>query len=506
MPTRRDLLKLALAVPAAELLGSALPARADAQEPAQEKAMASGTVMFADFEGGTWDGWKVEGDAFDPAPATDALFPGKMKGFGGKGFVCTFSPEKGYAATGKATSKEFTIEKPFITFKIGGGKFPGKACLNLVVEGEIVRTETGDGTGRLVDASWDVSELIGKKAHFEIVDATDSQQRGYVLVDDVAFADRSLNLSDLQIETGPLLEKFGIDAPVFVQRSTVPFRVGEINDLEPLFDFGISPTLLTRLINAVCITSYRIPHLPGRTIPQTAAILCDIAEKAISDAGVAKKTKFLIDWIKAEAICAYVFSNIIFDAEGRQINTPQYYANQERPFMIFSWEKPLAFCSGFSKITSELAFEAGLKCCTINGRCRWSNGEVADGDNHSWVLFDFGNNIRVPADVTPMHPIDTKNTSVKSKINWHCLPCTRRSWEIVMRMHWPSQIRWAPEGNFVSGGVPMIGDRGQHNAKMDIKLFEQNFKEWKSINDQSYWDLEKFYMNRTYEKYQKSHF
>ena len=190
MPTRRDLLKFALTLPAAEIFSSALPAHADAQEPSQEKAVASGTVMFADFEGGTWDGWKVEGDAFGPAPATDALFPGKMKGFSGKGFVCTFTPEKGYAATGKATSKEFTIEKPFITFKIGGGKFPGKACLNLVVEGETVRTETGDGTGRFVDASWDVAELVGKKAHFEIVDATDSQQRGYVLVDDVRLDSR----------------------------------------------------------------------------------------------------------------------------------------------------------------------------------------------------------------------------------------------------------------------------------------------------------------------------
>jgi CubicO group peptidase (beta-lactamase class C family) len=192
MLPRRDLLKLALTLPAAELLGSALPTRAGAQEPSQEKAVASGTVMFADFEGGTWDGWKVEGDAFGTAPATDALFPGKMKGFGGKGFVCTFSPEKGYAATGKATSKEFTIEKPFITFKIGGGKFPSKACLNLVVGGEIVRTETGDGTGRFVDASWDVSELVGKKAHFEIVDATDSSQRGYVIVDDLVLSRQSL--------------------------------------------------------------------------------------------------------------------------------------------------------------------------------------------------------------------------------------------------------------------------------------------------------------------------
>ena len=175
LSTRRRFLRSALVLP------SALAASAYAQETKNTPP-----VSFADFENG-WDDWTVEGLAFDTRPATNALFPGKISGFGGRGFVCTLHPRRGNAATGKAVSRPFTIDKPFITFKIGGGNFPGQACLNLVVDGKIERTATGDGTANLSEKSWDVSALVGKKARLEIIDDTVSDQRGYVLVDDIAF-------------------------------------------------------------------------------------------------------------------------------------------------------------------------------------------------------------------------------------------------------------------------------------------------------------------------------
>lgn len=125
-------------------------------------------------------------------PATDALFPGKIGGFTGRGFLCSLHPKKGNAATGKATSPEFTIEKPFITFQIGGGNHPGEACVNLVVDGKVERTATGDGTPNLSAASWDVSALTGKKAKIEVVDSTKSDERGYILVDDIRFRHQAI--------------------------------------------------------------------------------------------------------------------------------------------------------------------------------------------------------------------------------------------------------------------------------------------------------------------------
>ena len=157
------------------------------------EAQTGKTVLFENFEDG-WGDWTTSGTAFGARPATDTLFPGKITGFNGRGFVCTLSPRSGNAAFGKAVSREFVIEKPFITFKIGGGHFPswepaGQASLNLVVDGAVERSTTGDNTARLSPGAWDVSPLIGKKAHLEIVDATASNERGYLLVDDIAFAD-----------------------------------------------------------------------------------------------------------------------------------------------------------------------------------------------------------------------------------------------------------------------------------------------------------------------------
>ena len=104
MSSRHTFLQSALFLP------SLLAAHAFAQD-----TNTAPSAPFADFENG-WGDWTLEGDAFGSAPATDALFPGKIRGFGGRGFLCTLHPRKGNAATGKAISREFTIEKPFITF------------------------------------------------------------------------------------------------------------------------------------------------------------------------------------------------------------------------------------------------------------------------------------------------------------------------------------------------------------------------------------------------------
>ena len=79
----------------------------EASLPAQTKE-----IVFADFENGTYGDWTLEGSCWTPEPYSDRLFPGKITGFHGKHFLCTFHPARGTNATGKATSKEFTLERP----------------------------------------------------------------------------------------------------------------------------------------------------------------------------------------------------------------------------------------------------------------------------------------------------------------------------------------------------------------------------------------------------------
>ncbi len=156
-------------------------------------ARAASDVVFADFEGKDYGAWKAEGTAFGKAPAAGTL-PIQMKvdGFHGKGLVNSFNG--GDKATGKLTSPEFAIERKFITFLIGGGGWEGKTCMNLLVDGKIVRTATGPntkpgGSEALAPQWWYVSEFAGKSAHIEIVDVATGGW-GHINVDYIVFSDQ----------------------------------------------------------------------------------------------------------------------------------------------------------------------------------------------------------------------------------------------------------------------------------------------------------------------------
>lgn len=131
-------------------------------------------IVIADFEGSDYGSWQVTGKAFGPGPARGTL-AGQMEvsGYEGKGLVNSFFDGDG--TTGTLTSTPFKIERKYINFLIGGGMHPGKACINLVIDGTVVRTATGPndrpgGSEALDWAGWDVSDLQGRTARIQIVD------------------------------------------------------------------------------------------------------------------------------------------------------------------------------------------------------------------------------------------------------------------------------------------------------------------------------------------------
>lgn len=131
-------------------------------------------LLLADFEGDTYGSWKTTGEAFGPGPAKGRL-PGQMAvdGFKGAGLVNSFF--KGDGSTGSLTSPPFTVERKYIAFLIGGGRHPGKACINLLVDGKVVRSSTGSneiagGSEALIQDSWDVLEFQGRQAVLQVLD------------------------------------------------------------------------------------------------------------------------------------------------------------------------------------------------------------------------------------------------------------------------------------------------------------------------------------------------
>ena len=148
-------------------------------------------IVFADFEGGDYGDWKIEGEAFGQGPAKGTLEKQQLvSGYRGKGLVNSFLGGSDQLQ-GKLISPEFTIERPYISFLAGGGA-AAETALRLIVDGKVVKTASGTQVERLLPHNWNVRELVGKQAHLEIVDE-ESRAWGHINIDQIEFRDTPMN-------------------------------------------------------------------------------------------------------------------------------------------------------------------------------------------------------------------------------------------------------------------------------------------------------------------------
>jgi uncharacterized protein (DUF608 family) len=177
-----------------------------AEKPGGPVPPAQPDLVFEDWQKETYDGWTVEGKAFGRGPVRRADVPAYQGDLGGEGdrVVNSHASAPGQevgardAQTGKLTSRPFPVDRSFIHFWIGGGSHAGKTCVNLVVDGKVVRTATGRDNNRMERQSFDARPFQGKQASLEIVDA-ESGPWGNIGVGKIVFSDRPL-------ATGPLEE------------------------------------------------------------------------------------------------------------------------------------------------------------------------------------------------------------------------------------------------------------------------------------------------------------
>jgi sucrose-6-phosphate hydrolase SacC (GH32 family) len=160
-------------------------------------------VVIADFEGKDYGNWTIAGDAFGSAPAQGRL-PGQnpVEGYLGHGLVNSYY--RGDSSTGALTSPSFEITRPFVNFLIGGGS-QKETCMNLLVDGNIVRTASGKDDERLKWCSWDVREFINHQAVLQIVDNAKGGW-GHINIDQIMLADaptRSASEQALWFDYGP---------------------------------------------------------------------------------------------------------------------------------------------------------------------------------------------------------------------------------------------------------------------------------------------------------------
>ena len=177
----------------ATMLVCSAEAGANASKPAQPD------IVFEDWNRESYDGWKVEGEAFGRGPVRKSELPAYQATVGGNtGRVVNShasAPGKSStakdAATGKLISREFVIERNFIACWIGSGKAAddSRLGLSLVVEGKPVFTAAGKNKNEMTRQLFDVRTYAGKTAHLEIIDdATNAW--GNVGVGKITFTDQ----------------------------------------------------------------------------------------------------------------------------------------------------------------------------------------------------------------------------------------------------------------------------------------------------------------------------
>lgn len=159
---------------------------------------APGGTTIADFEQGLPAGWVGTGDFATVSPVVNGRSngPGMIANWDGVGHLSTFNvPDGSYdAPTGTITSPDFVIDAQYINFKIGGGNHNGidttdpLTQLQLLVDGQVVRTMSGGWSEALRQAHWDVSDLIGQTAQIRVVDEN-SGGFGYLMVDSIEMND-----------------------------------------------------------------------------------------------------------------------------------------------------------------------------------------------------------------------------------------------------------------------------------------------------------------------------
>lgn len=154
-------------------------------------------LPFEDFENG-YGKWQATGTAFGAQPIAKTAVPPYQGNLAmhGKAAVNTHATAPGNdvaardAATGTLTSPEFTIERKFIRLLIGGGNHANQTCVNLLIDGKVVRSVTGQANNSMSPAVIPTAEFEGKTARLQAVDNFTGPW-GNIGLDQIVFSDHA---------------------------------------------------------------------------------------------------------------------------------------------------------------------------------------------------------------------------------------------------------------------------------------------------------------------------
>lgn len=142
--------------------------------------------LLADFEGDALPaGWSVTGGLAGLVPVASDLH-----GQAGDRVLDTFVGSD--AATGVVTSAPFVLDRRWLRFRVAGGNHPlgvePATSVNLLLDGQPVRTATGDDDATMRLVEWDLADLEGRTVQLQVLDDSTAEW-GHLMVDHVTMSD-----------------------------------------------------------------------------------------------------------------------------------------------------------------------------------------------------------------------------------------------------------------------------------------------------------------------------
>jgi arabinofuranosyltransferase len=153
----------------------------------RDELLERSTVLSAtrvSFDGGRPTGWIASGTAFDSWPSRSRWNgQGQLVGASG-GFINTFHPALGNAATGELESAPFELLGDELLFRLAGGDDPTSLRVELLVDSVVVHQTTGRSGDHLSRRAWDITALHGRLAVLRVVDHATGAW-GYLALDEI---------------------------------------------------------------------------------------------------------------------------------------------------------------------------------------------------------------------------------------------------------------------------------------------------------------------------------
>ena len=143
---------------------------------------AGDLILIEDFESASFGQWTTEGNAFGKGSRED----GMVGSLGNR-----VAASSGRSGVGTLTSPAFTIERNAIYLLVGAIEIDGppqETAIELLVDGDVVRSTTPSRYHAMFWESWDVTEFKGQKGRIRIVDK-DSRRPAMIFVDHIIQSD-----------------------------------------------------------------------------------------------------------------------------------------------------------------------------------------------------------------------------------------------------------------------------------------------------------------------------